>query len=73
MGTTTTRVPNRKGEMGSNGITHLQHEYLPGSPVDVELAVGRVVRVDPLTREEVDDVLGPVLVSVRRRNLSNGR
>lgn len=45
-------------------LAYLEDVDVSGGLVDIELGVGGVVRVDPLTREEVDDVLRPVLVSV---------
>lgn len=52
-----------------NKGTYLQHEDLAGGPIDIELAVGRIVRIDTLAGEEVDDVLGPILITVRGRDL----
>lgn len=50
-------------------LSYLEHEDLAGGPVDVELAVGRVVRVDTLPGEEVHDVLGPILIAVSGSHL----
>ena len=45
-------------------ITYLQDEYLSGGAVDVEHGLVRLVGVDALPGEEVDDVVLPVLVAV---------
>ena len=50
---------------------YLQHEYLSSRLVDVELGLVRPVGVDALAGEEVHDVLRPVLVPVRGRDLHN--
>lgn len=44
--------------------TYLQDKDLACRPVDVKLAVGRVISVDALTREKVHDVLWSVLVAI---------
>lgn len=51
------------------GKTYFEHEYFPSGAVDVKLAVGRVVGVDPLPREEVHNILLSVFVSVCRCHL----
>jgi hypothetical protein len=48
---------------------YLEHEYFSCRPVDVKLAVGGIVWVDTLASEEVDDLLGTILVSVRGGHL----
>ena len=50
---------------------YLEHEDLSGGAVDVEHGLVRLVGVDALPGEEVHDVLRPVLVSVRGRDLHN--
>ena len=48
---------------------YLEDVDLAGGAVDVELAVGRIVRIDTLTRQEVDDVLRTILVAIGGRYL----
>ena len=50
-------------------VEGLEHVNLARRAVDVKVALGRVVRVDSLPGEEVDNVLGSVLVSVRGSDL----
>lgn len=50
-------------------ILYLEYKYLPGGSVDVEFAVSRVVGIDALTCQKVDDVVGPVFISIRGHNL----
>lgn len=52
--------------------TYLQHEYLSGGPIYVEFAIRRIVRINALARQEVNNVLGPILISVGGRNLYRG-
>lgn len=49
--------------------THLQHEDLAGGAVDVEFAVGRIVRINALAGQEVHNVLGSIFVTVGGRHL----
>jgi hypothetical protein len=50
-------------------MPYLEHIDLSRGPINVKLAVGRSIGIDPLAREEVDNVLGSVLVPVTRRDL----
>ena len=52
-------------------LHYLQNEYLSGSLVDIKLGLVRPVGINPLPCQEVHDVLRPVLVSVRGRDLHN--
>ena len=45
-------------------LAHLQHKDLPGSFVDVKLGLVWPVGVNALAGEEVDNILGAVLVTV---------
>lgn len=49
--------------------TYLEHEDVPAGSIDVKLAVGRVVRIDTLAGEEVDDILRSVLIAIGCRDL----
>ena len=49
--------------------SYLQHEYFSSCLVDVKLALVRSVSVNTLTREEVDNVLGSILVSISGSHL----
>lgn len=53
----------------SHCCTHFQDEYFSSCAIDVEFAVGRVVRVDALTSQEVYDVLLPVFIAIGCRHL----
>lgn len=48
---------------------YLENEYFSGRTVYVEFAVGRIVGVDSLSGEEIDDVLRAVLIAVGSRYL----
>lgn len=50
-------------------LPYLQDKYLACRSVDVEFTVGWVVRIDTLTRQEINDVLRSVLVAVSRSHL----
>lgn len=50
-------------------MTYLQYEYFAGGAVDVEFAIGWIIRINALAREEVHDVLGTILVAICGRNL----
>lgn len=65
-------TPNSETD-GEVTVVYLEHEYLAGCAVYVELAVGRVVRIDALPGQEIDDVLRTILVAVRSRNLIRGK
>lgn len=50
-------------------IFYLQHENLAGRSIDVEFTVGWVVRIDALTRQEINDILRSVFVTVSSSHL----
>ena len=50
-------------------LTYLEDKDFSRRAVDVELGEVGLVRVDALAREEVDDVVLPVLVAVARGDL----
>lgn len=49
---------------------YLKYENLSGGPVYVEFAVGRIVWIDALSSQEVDNVLGPIFVAIRCGHLN---
>lgn len=49
--------------------THFQHENFARGAVDVEFAVCRVVWIDTLASQEVDNVLWTILVAIGCRHL----
>lgn len=49
--------------------SYLQNVDLSGGTVDIELAVGRVIRIDSLARQEVNDALLAIFVTIRGSDL----
>lgn len=50
---------------------YLQNEYLSCGPIYVKLAVGRIVRIDTLSSQKIDDVLRPVFIAISCCNLKS--
>lgn len=50
---------------------YLEHVDLSGSSVNIELAIGRVFRIDALSSQEVNDALRPVLIPVACSDLKH--
>lgn len=48
---------------------YLEHKYFASCSIDVKFTVGWVVRIDTLTRQEINDILRSVLVTVSCRYL----
>ena len=59
------REPPLRPAVGLVSVKRFEDVNLAGGAVDVEPRLLRLVLVDALTGEEVDDVVGPVFVSVR--------
>lgn len=49
--------------------THFQYEDLAGGAVDVEFAVCRIVWIDALASQEIDNILWTILIAIGCRHL----
>lgn len=50
-------------------MLYLEDVDFTSGTIDIELAIGWIIRIDTLARQEVDDVLGTILVAIGGRHL----
>lgn len=43
---------------------YLQYKYLPGGAIDVEFAIGRIVRIDALTGKKIHNILRSIFIAI---------
>lgn len=51
-------------ENNNKYYTNLQYEYLASGSIDVKFTIGRIVWIDALASEEIDDILRTIFIAI---------